>query len=297
MKHLWQLEKRGWQWFMLLLLSLMWGSSFILMKRGLESFTPWQVAAMRIFFAFLLTLPFIRKSLKYLNRRTIGPLLVVSLIGNGLTPFLFTLAQVHIDSLVAGILNSLTPLMTLVVGLLFFGSRVRPVNVAGLFIALGGTWLLLSGGQLSLVGTGNAWGLLIVLATVCYGFNVNFVKTALTHIPAIRLVSLIFLFVGPPAAIFLAFSGLHPSAAQSGALLDMFFVFLLALTASALAVTLFNELIKFTSAIFAASVTYIIPIFAIMWGVIDGEPFGWQKAIWIGLILFGVYLVNLSKKK
>ena len=287
-----QLENRSWQWAALLFLSVVWGSSFILMKKGLESYSNLQVAAFRIFFSFVFLLPFIIRSLRMIRRDNILSLLLVGWIGFAIPAVLFTKAQTRIDSSLAGMLNSLTPLFTLIAGLLLYRSRARWINVAGLLIGLLGALGLLVQGDLSVFRGINLFSLFVVAATLCYGINANEVKYKLDDLSSLQITSLAFLFTGPLAGIYLLLTDLSPAAGTEHYLLNLGYIAVLALFSSVIAVIVFNHLIKQTTPLFAASVTYIIPLFAVLWGIADGEHVGFLQFLWIGVILTGVYLVN-----
>jgi drug/metabolite transporter (DMT)-like permease len=287
-----QLENKAWQWATLLFLSLIWGTSFILMKKGLESYSHTQVAAFRIFFSFVFMLPVTIKNIKAIRKDNVQSLIIVGIIGFAIPAFLFTKAQTRIDSSLAGMLNSLTPLFTLVVGLLAYRSSARWMNVAGLFLGLMGAVGLMWNGDLNMLKGINVFALFIVAATICYGINVNEIKFKLMQLTSLEITSLAFLFTGPVAGIYLLFTDFTPVSRTSDYLLNLFYIAILALFSSVIAVLIFNHLIKYTTTLFATSVTYIIPLFAIMWGIIDGESIRLMQLFWIAVILLGVYLVN-----
>jgi len=287
-----QLDNKAWQWATLLFLSLIWGSSFILMKKGLESYNHLQVAAFRIFFSFIFLLPLTLRHIRAIRRDNVQSLVIVGLVGFAIPAVLFTKAQTRIDSALAGMLNSLTPLFTLIVGFLIYRSRTKWINVIGLFIGLLGALGLMWQGDLSVFRGINLFALFVVTATVCYGINVNEVKYKLSGLSSVQITSLAFLFTGPIAGIYLLFTDLGPALETPDYLLNLGYIALLALFSSVIAVLVFNHLIKFTTPLFAASVTYVIPLFAIMWGIADGETVGVLQFLWIGVILAGVYLVN-----
>ncbi len=287
-----ELENKAWQWAILLFLSLIWGTSFILMKKGLESYSHSQVAAFRIFFSFIFMLPFTIRNIKVISRDNILSLLIVGFIGFAIPAFLFTKAQTRIDSSLAGMLNSLTPLFTLIVGILFYRSSARWVNIAGLFMGLIGAIGLMWNGDLNIFRGINAFALFIVVATICYGINVNEIKFKLVNLSSLEITSLAFLFTGPVAGIYLLFTDFSSVPETPDYLLNLAYIAILALFSSVIAVLIFNHLIKFTTTLFATSVTYIIPLFAIMWGIIDGESIRIIQLLWITVILLGVYLVN-----
>ena len=287
-----ELENKTWQWVILLLLSLIWGTSFILMKRGLESYSNSQVAAFRIFFSFVFMLPVTLRKIKAINRDNVLSLIIVGFIGFAIPAFLFTKAQTRIDSSLAGMLNSLTPLFTLIVGILFYRSHARWVNIAGLIMGLIGAVGLMWNGDMNVFKGINVFALFIVAATICYGINVNEIKFKLVNLSSLEITSLSFLFTGPIAGIFLLFTDFTPVRETPDYLLNLAYIAILALFSSVIAVLVFNHLIKYTTTLFATSVTYIIPLFAIMWGIIDGESIRIIQLLWISVILLGVYLVN-----
>jgi drug/metabolite transporter (DMT)-like permease len=286
------IEQRSGQWAALLLLSFIWGTSFILMKKGLESYSNMQVAAFRIFFSFVFLMPFTFRNLGAIRKDNIRSIVLVGLVGFAIPAVLFTKAQTRINSSLAGMLNSLTPLFTLIVGLLLYRTRARWINIAGLVIALAGALGLMWQGDLSVFRGINLFALFIVVATLCYGINVNEVKYKLSDLTSLEITSLAFIFTGPLAGIYLLGTDLSPAAATPHHLLNLGYIAVLALFSSVIATFIFNHLIKQTTPLFASSVTYIIPFFAILWGIADGEHVGILQLTWIVVILTGVYLVN-----
>ena len=287
-----ELENKAWQWAILLFLSLIWGTSFILMKKGLASYSHTQVAAFRIFFSFVFLLPFTIKNIKVIRRENIQSLIIVSLIGFAIPAFLFTKAQTRIDSSLAGMLNSLTPLFTLVIGLMAYRTTARWMNIVGLILGLAGAIGLMWNRDLNMLKGINVFALFIVVATICYGINVNEIKFKLMQLTSLEITSLAFLFTGPIAGVYLLFTDFTPASQTPDYLLNLAYIAILALFSSVIAVLIFNHLIKYTTTLFAASVTYIIPLFAITWGILDGENIRLIQFFWIAIILFGVYLVN-----
>ena len=293
------LNNKAWQWITLIFLSLIWGSSFILMKKGLRSYSHDQVAALRIFISFLAFLPFGIKNLKKVTKENIYSLLVVGFVGSTIPAFLFTKAQTNIDSALAGILNSITPLFTLIIGLIFYKSTAKLINAVGIFLGLIGALGLImytSSGS-NILGNVNYYGLYVVLATICYGINVNQVKYKIKGLNGLELTSMAFMFVGPFAGTYLLFTDFSFALSTNDYMLNLGYIAILAVIGTVMALVIFNTLIQYTSALFGASVTYIIPIFAIAWGIFDGEKITIIQFLWIGLILAGVYLVNKRKQK
>ncbi|HEY3373232.1 MAG TPA: DMT family transporter [Prolixibacteraceae bacterium] len=289
-------EKRWFQFAILMLLAFIWGSSFILMKIGLKSFSSDQAAAIRIFLASLVLLPISLKQLKLLQRKDLPSLLIAGFIGSLFPAFLFMKAETKIDSSLAGMLNSLTPVFTLVVGLLFHKTAFRWMQAAGLSLGLAGaTGLILAGEGLHL-GTVNSYALYIVLATCFYAISINQIKSRLSHLTGIQVTSLSFLFIGPVAGIYLLTTNFAPVVAQAGWPGHLLALATLGILGTALAMLLMNSLIRYSSAVTASSVTYVIPIFAIMWGMLDHERISLLHMACMALILAGVYLINLKRR-
>ena len=286
------LSNKAWQWFTLMLLALIWGSSFLFMKRGLESFTDMQVAAFRIFISFLFFFPMALRRLKYLKKENIKSLLLVGFIGNGIPAFLFTKAQTQVSSSLAGMLNSLVPLFALIVGYVFYKVQVKKLNVLGVFIGLTGATGLITMSAEGAFSSSGYYSLFIVLATICYSISVNEIKQKLADLDGISIMSFAFMFIGPWAGIYLLFSDYTYTLNTPDYIHNFTYVFFLALFSSVIANIIFNYLIKHTTAIFATSVTYLIPIVAILLGVFDGENINFAQIIFIMVILGGVSLVN-----
>lgn len=284
------------EWMALVILVLVWGSSFILIKKSLLSFGSTEVGALRIAISFLVLSPWVISSLKKIPRQKLVFFLLSGVIGNGLPPFLFAKAQTVIDSYLAGVLNSLTPLFTLLIGVMIFGIKTRWLNVFGVLIGLGGAIGLLTvtnGG-----GYGNAlYGLYIVLAAVCYAINMNLIKNYLSGFGAITIASVAFFFIGVPSLVFVftATDFIHVLQTDPKGWEGLGYIAVLAVVGTALAMVLHNWLIKRTSALFTSTVTYLMPVISIFWGIADGESFLFVYLFWIALVLVGVYLANKRK--
>jgi drug/metabolite transporter (DMT)-like permease len=281
-------------WLILFLLAIVWGSSFILIKRGLEIFSAGEVGALRVIITWLFLIPFALRHIRGFSRRQWIIFFAVGMIGSLIPAFLFAAAQKGIDSSLAGILNSLTPLFTLLLGMAFFKTRPKWFNIAGVFIGLAGAM-----GLVSVSGNGNfsfnmGFAILIIIAAVCYAINVNTVKAFLQNVDPISITALSFFTVGPLAAVYLlAGTPFISSAATNPEIYKgLMYLAILAIGGTGLALMLFNRLIQMTSAVFASSVTYFIPIIALIWGIADGEHFRPGFVLWIFLVISGVLLVN-----
>ena len=288
-------------WLILLGLVLTWGSSFILIKQGLESFSYDSnvVGSLRIVITFLVLLPFALMKIRRIRKREWKILFVVGIISNGAPAYLFAYAQTGIDSNMAGILNSLTPLFTLLIGFTFFYLKTRWFNILGIFAGLAGAV-----GLIHYSGDGGFifnfhYAVFILIATICYATAVNIIKTHLEDLDAVSITAFSFFIIGFPVTFYLFFftDFLDLLAGSRAAWEGLGYISVLAIMGTAIALIFFNQLIKMTNALFAASVTYMIPVVAIAWGIIDGERLEWNYLIWIFLILGGVYLVNTKQLK
>jgi drug/metabolite transporter (DMT)-like permease len=282
-------------WGLLVLLALVWGSSFILIKKSLLVFSVAEVAAGRVFLAFVFFVPVMLRSFRQVPPALFRYLFLSGLLGYLIPAFLFAQAASHISSALAGTLNALSPMFTLLIGVLFFGQRSAWLQVLGLLIALAGTLTLIltrSGGSFSLVDP-NA--LFAVAATVCYGTNINLVSRHLIRLPPLVSTAWIFAGVGPLALGVLLFTDFFSKMSSPQHILPSTYLIGLGVMASGLMSVLFNRLIQLSSAVFAASVTYLMPVVALAWGLLDHELV--QPQQWLGtlVILLGVYLVNRRK--
>lgn len=283
---------RWFQYIILLFLALIWGSSFILMKIGLKSFTSIQAACIRIFLAWLVLLPYSIRYLKGLQKKDLKYLLIAGFFGSLIPAFLFMKAETRIDSALAGMLNSLTPVFTLIIGLLFLNIKTKWFQIAGLFIGLSGALGLISSGNDVSLKNINAYAFFIVAATICYAININTVKTYLTHLKGVQITSLSFFFIGPVALIILLTTDMNLVFHSKEWLKHFTALAFLGIVCTAFAMLIMNSLIRYTSAVFASSVTYIIPVFAIFWGLLDNEIITWLHLIFMAVVLAGVYLIN-----
>ncbi len=284
--------------FIILLLALTWGSSFILMKRGLKDssgnfvYSPSEVAALRMTFAALVLLPVSISAFRKIRRADWKSLAIVGMAGSGIPAFLFANSQLYLDSGLAGLLNTLTPLFTLLIGLFLFHKKVLKTQIWGILIGLSGAITLIS---LRGYGDSSHWeyALLIVLATMLYGLSVNTIAAKLKHIAAIEITALSMLIAGIPCALLLPFTNFGDTLIHhSSGLSSLGYIATLGIGGSAAANILFFKLTKETSPIFAASVTYLMPVVAVFWGVYDGEKLTFMHAMCGAIIIAGVWLVN-----
>lgn len=282
---------------LLIILSLIWGTSFILIKQGLKVFEPDVVGALRVTAASLFLLPLALPRLRQLKQGDHFKLLMSGLMGIFFPAFLFALAQTQLNSSLAGILNTLSPLWTMIIGALFFTQRFRGAAIVGIIISFTGTILLALSRSGNAITGFNLYALLIVAACALYGANLNWVKFKIHDLGSLTITSVSLLFIGPLAAIYLfGFTDFTTVLTTEPSGWKAFgFIALLALMSTAIANLLFIKLLGISTPLFASSVTYIMPIVAVMWGVIDGEKLLVGHFIGMAAILGGVYLANKKK--
>lgn len=287
-------ENRSTAFFLLIVLSVIWGTSFILIKKGLAVFNPVELAAIRISVAGLVLLPLAWVKRKEVQLPEYKNFLFVGLIGIFVPAFLFGVAQTRLDSSLAGALNSLSPVWTLIVGAFFFKQRFRGYVILGIIISFAGAMLLSlsrgSGFKFEL----NPNAYLIVLACAMYGANVNFIKFNIPHHGSVTITSMAVAVVFPLGLVILFGFTDFITKLQTvpGAWMALGYLTILAVMSTAVANLLFNKLIKIQSPVFAASVTYIMPLVSVTWGVLDGEVLQAIHVAAMALILGGVYLAN-----
>lgn len=284
----------------LLVLALIWGSSYILMKKGLVSFSAVQVSMLRILFAAIALTPFLPAAFRNFNKRDLFFAAIVAILGSGIPSYLYPLAITHVDSGVTGIINTLTPVFTLLFGWFFFKTQAGAAKVLGLVIALAGAVILIlfQPAQSGASFEPNGYALAAVLATVCYGFSSNVLKSKLNHINALELTSLTFALIAPIAA-FILFSTNFTDVLHEDklALPSIGFIAILGVIGTAFALVLFNFLIKRTDALYASSVTFLMPIVAISWGILDGEKITFLHMMGLFCIFVGLYFMNKRTNK
>lgn len=283
-------------WLILISLAIVWGSSFILIKKSLIYFSATEVGVLRIVLSFLFLLPIAIIHLRSISRKNFLYLTLSGLIGSLIPALLFAKAQTVIDSGLAGTLNSLTPLFTLFIGILFFRLQTRWYNILGVLIALFGSIALIYVSSDTGFVFNFKYALLVVIATVCYAFNVNFIKVFLKDLKALIITAFSFFYIGIPTTIYAIFFSEIPNKLihDTETHLGLAYLLILAVAGTGLALIFFNKLIKISSPVFASSVTYLIPVVAIIWGIIDGEIFQPLYFICFLLILSGIFLVNAS---
>lgn len=284
-------------WSLLILLALIWGSSFILIKRGLAVFNAGEVGALRILAACLFLIPISIPKVGKLSFKHLKLLFIIGLVGSFIPAFLFAIGQTQLPSGVTGVLNALTPIFVLIMGVLFFKQEITRRKTFGLITAFVGTIVLLAAGSTGGLRGINFFALFIVLATICYGINLNVIKYYLADLKPLVITSVSLLFMGPLAGIYLlTFTDFSVTlATEEGALEAFGYISLLGVMGTAIALILFNKLVQITNPLFTSTVTYLIPIVALIWGFWDGEDLGLGQVIGMLAIFVGVYITNRKK--
>jgi drug/metabolite transporter (DMT)-like permease len=303
MEYICGMSKRSLSWILLLFLALIWGSSFILMKRAMYAttgesiFSDSQVGALRMVVAGVVLLPFALVHLSKLRDwKTVGKLAIVGFCGNFFPAFLFTYSETGISSGYAGMLNSCTPIFALIIGAFVFKVRLTKIQLIGVFIGtIGVVSLMISGQNLSISGN---WThvLAIVIATICYAISLNTIRHTLSHLKSVQIASLAFLITLVPSILIALQQDVvgtfqtHPKALEGATA-----ILILSVVGTAFALIVFNRLIALSSVMFASSVTYLIPIVAVIIGLSFGETINaWQIAA-MGVTIVGVFIANVGR--
>jgi drug/metabolite transporter (DMT)-like permease len=291
-----QPQNRALSFFLISILALIWGSSFILMKRGLVIYSPIQIGCIRMAAAFLAMTPFVLISYRKVQRHQWKYLAASGILGNGIPSLLFPLAQTHVSSTLAGMLNSLTPLFVYLVGISLFGMQASRSRMTGLLLGMTGAIMLVASRSSGTAESNYLYSLFIVGATLCYAFSVNILRYKLSSLDPITTTSFALFFVGIPMGSFLFSTDFLPRTFEMpGSHFALSCIIILGVFGTALSTVIFNKLIKVSDALFASSVTYLIPIVATLWGILDNEHLGIFHLLGLGAILSGVYLINKTK--
>lgn len=278
------------KWVYLLVLSLIWGSSFILIKKGLIGLTAFQLGSLRIIFAALFLLLIGFKSLLKIPHHQWKYIALTSLFGTFVPAYLFAIAETQIDSSITAILNSLTPLNTLILGAAFFGITFRRSQIWGVIIGLLGSMLLVFNGAANHPEQNYYYAILVIIASICYAVNVNLIKRYLSDLTPLSITTGNFLILLFPALGILFFSDFFDMVHVEKVQHSLWFILILGVVGTGIANIIFFKLIQVSSPVFATSVTYLIPIVAFFWGLLDNEVLTFVQCIGAFIILVGVYL-------
>lgn len=285
------------KWIYLIVLSIIWGTSYILIKKGLEGFNPIQLGSIRIVLATLFLFIVGFKSLRTISKQEWFWVGVSGIIGSFIPMFLFAFAETEIDSSIASILNSLVPLFTLFIGLFAFGVGFNRNQLLGVVVGLFGAGFLIFFGK-EVNPDQNYWySGFVIIATICYACNANIIKNKLQDVSPMGIAVGNFAVILIPGIIVLLFSGFLKKEVTTGPYFfsSLGYIVILCIMGTCVAKVMFNKLVQISTAVFSVSVTYLIPIVGIFWGVLDGEKFTLWQLFAALIILLGVYLVNKKK--
>ena len=274
------------------ILAIIWGSSFILMKEGLKHFSSYQVAAMRISFAGIALLPFVKWRKVVIKAGDLKYFIISGILGSAIPAFLFTAAQTKISSSLAGAINGLTPLFALLVAVVFVGVKFNKLKVYGVIVGLLGAFFLIVGQELNF---DIKYTSLAVLAAVCYGINVNIIKQKLNDYPPRLVAALPLAIISIIGVGVMLYLGFDVSWDQEQYIKSLVAIVILAVVGTSLSLVMFNRLIQQTNTVFATSVTYLIPIVALFWGFLANETISSNQMIGLGFILIAIWLIRKDK--
>ena len=285
------------KWFYLIALSLIWGSSFILIKKGLIGLEASQLGSLRIIFSSIFIFIIAWRKIFIIKRIEWKWITISAFLGSFFPAFLFAFAEKEIDSSVASIINSIVPLNTLILGMIIFKFESTKRQIVGVLIGFFGTYLLISSGLKLNPDQNYNYAGLVILCSFLYALNVNIIKKYLQHLSALTITVGHFTAIVFPAILVFLFSDFKFSGLENDEVRkSIFYVFILGLIGTALAKIIFNKLIKISSPVFASSVTYSMLIVSISWGIVDGEKFSINQLIATLIIIFGVILTNKKTK-
>ena len=284
------MEAKQLKWVYLTVLALVWGSSFILIKKGLVGLTPLQLGSLRILFAALFLVLIGFKSISKIPSFKWKYIALTSLFGTFIPAYLFAIAQTEIDSSVSSILNSLTPLNTLILGAVFFGLHFKRTQIIGIVIGLAGSALLILNGAMHHPEQNYWYAILVLIASICYALNVNLIKKYLHDLSPLSITTGNFIVLSVPALAVLFASGFFDVVQQGQVQQSVLYIIVLGVVGTGIANILFFKLIQMSSPVFATSVTYLIPVVAFCWGLLDQEMLTPVQFLGAFIVLIGVYL-------
>ena len=286
------------KWLYLFTLSIIWGSSYILIKKGLVGLTPLQLGSTRIVMTTVILMIFGWKQLQKIPKEAWKWIIMTGFFGTFFPSYLFAFAETVIDSSVAAVLNGMKPFFTLILGLLFFNSSFKWMKIVGVLVGFGGTLILVSNEFTMRSGLSSWYTFLVMAATLCYSINVNLIKHKLQGVPALAIALGNFIAILIPAFGVLLFTDFSWTKITSSPQVSssIGYILILSLFGTALAKVMFNELVSISTAVFSISIAYLLPIVAIAWGLLDGEQFTLIQWFGCALILLGVYLITDKKR-
>ena len=278
------------KWVLLLVLALIWGSSFILIKRGLVGLTPYQLGSLRIIFATIFLLIIGLKSIKTIPHGKWKYIALTAFVGTFMPVYLFSIAETEISSSITAVLNSLTPLGALIIGILAFGLQIQKRQIYGVVIGLVGSILLIVNGAANNPEQNYWYALLVIFAAFCYSLNINLINKYLSDVKPLAITTGNFMVLLVPALLVLFFTDFLSAVGKSEVQYAMIYIAVLGVLGTGIANIIFFRLIQMSSPVFASSVTYMIPVVAFFWGILDNELFSPMQYVGALIVFIGVYL-------
>ena len=286
------------KWIYLVSLSLIWGSSFILIKKALIGLTPTQLGSLRIIFSSIIIFAFAWNTLKIISKKEWKWIIISAFLGSFFPAFLFAFAETEIDSSIASVLNSLVPLNTVIIGAIVFKIASSKKQIIGVVVGFIGTYLLIDRGIQLNPDQNYLYAGLVILCSFLYGFNVNIIKKYLNDVPAVTIAAGHFSVIFIPAIIIFLLSGFNSDQIHDpNTMRSIGYVLILSIFGTALAKVLFNKLVQMSTAVFASSVTYSLLIVSLFWGILDGELFSFNQLMATMLIVMGVLLSSRKPRQ
>tara|TARA_B110000014_G_C19984601_1_gene509860 strand:+ start:69 stop:944 length:876 start_codon:yes stop_codon:yes gene_type:complete len=286
------------KWIYLVSLSLIWGSSFILIKKALIGLTPVQLGSLRIIFSSIIIFAFAWNTLKIISKKEWKWIIISAFLGSFFPAFLFAFAETEIDSSIASVLNSLVPLNTVIIGAIVFKIASSKKQIIGVFVGFIGTYLLIDRGMHLNPDQNYFYAGLVILCSFLYGFNVNIIKKYLNDVPAVTIAAGHFSVIFIPAIIIFSLSDFKSDQIYDpDTIKSIGYVLILSTFGTALAKVLFNKLVQMSTAVFASSVTYSLLIVSLFWGILDGELFSFNQLMATILIVLGVLLSSRKPRQ
>ena len=286
------------KWIYLVSLSLIWGSSFILIKKALIGLTPAQLGSLRIIFSSIIIFAFAWNTLKIISKKEWKWIIISAFLGSFFPAFLFAFAETEIDSSIASVLNSLVPLNTVIIGAIVFKIASSKKQIIGVVVGFIGTYLLIDRGMHLNPDQNYLYAGLVILCSFLYGFNVNIIKKYLNDVPAVTIAAGHFSVIFIPAIIIFLLSDFKSDQIYDpDTIKSIGYVLILSAFGTALAKVLFNKLVQMSTAVFASSVTYSLLIVSLFWGILDGELFSFNQLMATMLIVLGVLLSSRKPRQ
>ena len=284
------------RWFLLLFISITWGSSFILIKKSLLVFSPYEIGAIRVVGSGLILAAIGIPAIIRMRRGTLLWVIIAGFFGNFLPMFLFPIAQTQVSSSLAGILDSLVPIFILAFSFLLFGIKSKLTQIIGAIIGFIGATSLIYFSEGNSENSQFSYAMLIVLAAASYAVNSLIVKEKIPELNAVKLTAAVYTFWAIPSGIILYYTGMIQNFEMQNSYVEpLFYMGFLTVFGTAIAMLLYFKLIQNTSAVFASISSYLLPVVAIIWGILDGEKFTFWYIFGGVLIMIGIYLIREKK--